>query len=390
MSGPQLEWPRNYNEIPKEVFVREDIYQAELQRIFRGPEWHAVAHESEVPEVGDFLTANLAGVPLLVARGQDGVVRVFYNTCSHRGNQLEASPRGRKSEFECPYHRWLFSNEGDLIGCPNLREFSPGFKREDYPIPQPRMETFYGLIFVTMSQETETLDEFLGGVKSTLKEVMAGDGRLKLLGYQKVRYNSNWKAYTDNDGYHAPLLHKAFKMLNWQGGKGRQLTHTKRGHVAFESELSLAEGDTLHDPSVIAFKGKDPQIGSRIVQLFPTFLATKHLDVINLRFATPIDHETIEVHYAYYGHEDDDEGMLLHRLRQGSNLLGPCGLVSMEDASIFHRIHVGSKTPGSATFQKGVKDPAELGLDFLQNDESGNLPRWEYYRSVLGFERKSA
>jgi phenylpropionate dioxygenase-like ring-hydroxylating dioxygenase large terminal subunit len=391
MNSPSIEWSGHINEVPKEVFVREDVYQAELERIFYGPQWHPVAHESEVPNNGDYKTANLAGVPLLVARGQDGVVRVFYNSCSHRGNQVETAPMGNKKEFECPYHRWLFSTEGKLIGCSNEREFSPGFDRKDYPLAQPRTASFYGLIFVTMSPETEELDEFLGDLKKTLRELMAGDGRLKLLGYQKVRYDTNWKGYVDNDGYHAPLLHQAFKMLNWQGGKGRQFVTTKRGHVGFESELSVAKGnDTLQDPSLIEFKGQDPSVGSRVISIFPTFVATKHLDVINLRFATPISHNVTEVHYAYFAHADDDEEMVRHRLRQSSNLLGPCGLISMEDASIFHRIHIGNHAPGAAVFQKGVKSLSEVGSEFLQNDEAANIPRWEYYRDIMDFERSAA
>lgn len=295
---------------------------------------------------------------------------------------------GNKKEFECPYHRWLFDTSGNLVGCPNHREFLPNFNKADYPLAQPRFDTFYGLIFVTLSADTEPLLEFLGDTQKTLLDLLGGDGRLELLGYQKVRYDSNWKAYADNDGYHAPLLHQAFKLLNWQGGKGRQFTCTSHGHICFESALSVVSGPTvLKDQSLIEFKGQDPSVGSRIVSLFPTFVATKHLDVINLRFANPIDENKVEVHYAYFAHQDDDEDMLRHRLRQSSNLLGPCGLVSMEDASIFHRIHIGSHTPGSAVFQKGVHDPSKLGSEFLQNDESGNLPRWEYYRQVMGFQR---
>src|SRR3546814_13307278 len=82
--------------------------------------------------------------------------------------------------------------------------------------------------------------------------------------------------------------------------------------------------------------------------------------------------------------------MVRHRLRQSSNLLGPSGLISMEDASIFHRIHIGNHTPGAAIFQKGVRDKEKIEDEFLQNDESGNLPRWEYYREIMGFERSAA
>lgn len=62
----------------------------------------------------------------------------------------------------------------------------------------------------------------------------------------------------------------------------------------------------------------------------------------------------------------------------------------MEDASIFHRVHIGNRTPGTVAFQKGVKDFETMGYDFQQNDETCNLPRWEHYRSLMGFARAAA
>ena len=388
-SLPPVVWPERTNEVPKEVFVRQDIFEEELQRIFYGVEWHPVAHEGELPKQGDFKTCAIGRVPLLIAHGSDGTVRVFFNSCAHRGNQVETASLGNKPEFECPYHRWLFALDGKLTGCPNKREFSPGFEMENFPLRQPRTAKFKGLIFVTFSEKTPPLEEWLENVTSTLSELMLGDGRLQLLGYQKVCYTTNWKAYADNDGYHPPLLHRAFQMLNWQGGKGRQFASPKHGHVGMESALSLASSaGMLMDPSIIEFKGTDPSKGSRIVSLFPTFVSTKHLDVVNLRFANPLDVDHTEVHYAYFAHIDDDAEMVRHRVRQSSNLLGPSGLISMEDASIFHRVHIGNRTPGRVAFQKGVKEFDRIDREFQQNDETGNLPRWDYYRSQMGFARE--
>jgi hypothetical protein len=96
------------------------------------------------------------------------------------------------------------------------------------------------------------------------------------------------------------------------------------------------------------------------------------------------------VHYAYFAHVDDDADMVRHRLRQSSNMLGPCGMVSMEDASIFLRVQQGNRTPGNAVFQKGVKQEQGMWFDFKQNDEAGNLPKWEYYRRVMGFVREES
>ena len=383
-------WPRNFNEVPKEIFVRQDLYEAEIRKIFRGPEWHAVAHESEVPNPGDFKTCNLADVPLLVIRGDDNVVRVFYNACSHRSNQIEVKPAGNRNEFECPYHRWLFNSKGELVGCPNQREFTPDFDRKDFPLAQPRQDSVGGLIFVTLSAETEGLDEFLEEAKTSLMDIMSGDGRLKLIGYQRVRYLTNWKAYSDNDGYHPPLLHQAFTMLNWQGGAGRQYATANRGHYCIETDLTVPKpNELIRDSSVIEYRDEGRPKRASVMALFPMLVASNYLNVISLRFATPVSINEVEVTYAYFAHEDDDDDMVLHRIRQSSNAIGPSGLISMEDASVFHRVHIGNRTPGNAVFQKGVRDPARLSFEFRQNDESGNLPHWEYYRSAMGMRRAS-
>ncbi|MDO9450642.1 MAG: aromatic ring-hydroxylating dioxygenase subunit alpha [Rugosibacter sp.] len=386
--APQV-WPAKLNQVPKEVFGDKALFEEELKKIFYGDCWHAVGHAAEIPNIGDFKTFDLGRVPLLIARGKDNQVRVFYNSCTHRGNQLETSVSGNRKEFECPYHRWLFSLEGDLAACPGSKEFAPDFKQENFGLVEVKSEQFLGLILVTMGANTPPLKEWLGElVPPTLSTILGGDGRLKLLGYQKVRYASNWKGYNDNDGYHGGLLHTAFRMLNFQGGQGTQRMSVN-GHWIIEAELKPAQNTGfLNDPSLIDFKATDPKRGSLIVQLYPLTVMVKHMDVVNLRFAVARSHDVTEVHYAYFAHEDDDEALLQHRIRQASNLLGPCGMVSMEDAAVFQRIHIGNHTPGFAEFQKGVASLSELSFDVKQSDESGNLPRWEHYRKVMGFKRE--
>jgi len=386
-------WSAKINEIPKNVMVREDLYEEERKRIFLGPEWHPVAHVSELPKPGDFKTFVMAKVPLLIAHDEAGTVRTFYNSCSHRGTQVETAFRGKRKYFECPYHRWIFGTDGKLKSCPKRGEgYCPDFKMEDFPLRTVRTSIFKGLIFVTFSDETPPLEQFLEPkTADTLAAIMGGDGRLILIGYQKVRIQSNWKSYNDSDGYHAALLHGAFRALNWQGGKGTQSVSASRGHVSATSEISLpAQGGQglLQDPSLVEFKEGDLKNGSHVVKMFPLFVAVKHMDVINLRFATPCGVAETEVHYAYFAHQDDSPEMLRHRTRQASNLLGPSGFVSLEDAAVFQRIHIGNETAGYAVFQKGVTDSYAFPNKYHQNEESSNMPKWDYYRKVMGFERE--
>ena len=387
---PPVVWPKKTTEVPKEIFVREDVYREELRRIFMGPEWFPIAHASELPNRGDFKTCFVGEVPLLVTRDDEGELHVFYNSCAHRGAQLETRTSGNKRAFQCPYHRWTFDGKGALIGCPLKPGDSVGFSREKYPLSRPRMAMVHGLIFVTLCDAAPSLAVFLDGYEDKLANVMGGDGRLKLLGYHKTTLHANWKTYHDNDAWHAPLLHTAFRMLDWQGGKGCQFANA-RGHRGFESMLSLPVGQTLlSDASLIEYRGGDLSRGSCSLHLFPLFAAVKHLDTIGLRFVNPRGVDRTELHFAYFGREDDDAEMTRHRVRQSSNLLGPCGMVSMEDAAMFQRLHIGSRTPGMQVFQKGVKDEYAMPREFSQNDEAVNILSWEYYRRVMGFEKEAA
>jgi anthranilate 1,2-dioxygenase large subunit len=384
----RVRWPEARNALPKEIFHREDIYRRELQRIFYGPDWHPLAHLAEIPRRGDFKSFRLGEAPVLIVHGDDDQVRVFANSCTHRGTQIEVRALGNKSEFECPYHRWLFNNCGKLIAAPGSDRFPEDFRKQDYSLRELRCDQFRGLIFATCDPQAPTLDSYLGEIKDMLAKVMGGDGRLRLLGYQKASFDSNWKEYQDNDGYHAPLLHRAFQLLKWQAGRGNAVA-TAYGHMGIEANLKeLANASFLRDPSIVEFKQANAPLTSIAMGLFPITVIVKHLDVINLRFAFPRSVDEVEVHYAYFCHLDDGDEMMTHRLRQSSNLLGPCGFISLEDGAIFNRLHTGSNTFGDVMYQKGVGDlSGEPPYSLQQNDEATNVIKWKHYRELMGFDQ---
>ncbi len=382
-----VRWPAKYNELPKEVFHREDVYQRELERIFYGPDWHPVGHVSELPNPGDFKTLQVGEANLLVVHGDDGQVRVFLNSCPHRGTKLKTPSRGTSAEIECPYHRWRFNIRGELLSAPGSEQFPAAFRKQDYGMRELRSGRIYGLILASFSTEGPDLDLFLGEAKVNLRKILSGDGRLKLLGYQKTVYATNWKEYGDNEGYHAPLLHRAFRLLRWQGGNGAQ-GMTRYGHKLLAEIRKNADSGFLNDHSLVESRDQNSAPQSVIVSLFPMTTMVKHLDVINLRFAFPLSRDKTEVHYAYFCHQDDDAEMIRHRVRQASNLLGPSGFISLEDGAVFNRLHEGSSTPGKVAFQKGYRGPMQAPCAVEQNDEASNLIRWERYREIMGFERE--
>ena len=385
MPRPEVEWPSHFSEVPKDIFHRRDVYRAELENIFHGPEWHPLAHVAEVPKPGDFKSMYIGESPVLIVHGEDGRIRVFENACTHRGTQLKTSARGHAKEIECPYHRWLFSTTGKLLGCPGKSDFPDGFDPKKYPLRELRSDSVFGLIFATYSPTVTALRDYLGETTEYIGRVVGGDGRLKLIGYQKVNFSSNWKAYADNEGYHAPLLHTAFRLLQWRGGAGRQIM-TKNAHKVIQVDLNVPKPGFLTDHSLVEARDPKTPPQSVVVSLFPISIILRHLDVINIRYAVPRSENDTEVHYAYFAHEDDKDELIAHRVQQSSNLLGPSGLISLEDGAVFNRLHVGAHTTGNVTFQKGVGETFDPNnTSFKHNDEAGNLVRWARYREAMGF-----
>lgn len=381
----QVDWPAGLNSVPANIFSREDVYQLELEKIFYGPAWHPVAHVSEIAEPGAFKTFQIGEVPLIINRDMDGGFHTFLNVCTHRGTMVETKNSGIRRNFNCPYHGWAWNSAGDLTACPNSEDFPSTFKKENYGLQQLRCEEFEGLLFATFSDKTPPLASCLAGVAGPLKYAL-GDGEpLQFLGYQKTTYHSNWKTYRDNDGYHVAQLHAAFRLLNWQGGKGKQVVDAY-GNMSVVAELNVAAaGNFLKDPSVVEFRGSDPSRGANIIVTHPNTLTTRHMDMFNIRFVIPRGVDRTEVHWAYYAKQSDDAEMVRHRVMQSSNVLGPSGLVSLEDAAAFSRIQSTAKVNGVSRFMKGIVDENVLSDEANQNDETANMLWWNFYREQMGF-----
>lgn len=104
--------PRGATRLPVEAYL-------EPSRALFSSEPLVVGHASQLPGPGDFFTHDHAGVPLLVARGDDDRIRAFLNVCRHRGTRVEEAPCGGKKAFVCPYHAWTYGRDGSLLTIPH-------------------------------------------------------------------------------------------------------------------------------------------------------------------------------------------------------------------------------------------------------------------------------
>ena len=135
--------------IPVSEYTDPQRLQLEIDTLFRQFPV-IIGHRSELAEPGQFVTHDIAGVPLLITRGRDREVRAFINVCRHRGARLESEPCGKASTFSCPYHGWTYGLDGALRGLRHASGFGEINKQEFNLVEVPAFERF-GLIWVRPS-----------------------------------------------------------------------------------------------------------------------------------------------------------------------------------------------------------------------------------------------
>ena len=203
--------------IDRSIYVDPLIYEAERERLFAAT-WQWVAHESELPNPGDYVTAAIAGRPVAVTRGRDGQVAAFINTCTHRGAVLAPLSRGSSpGGFTCFYHAWSFGTDGKFLAAPIDGAYGGNLARACYDAPKVRSEIFAGHIFVSLDPGIEPLVEFLGEAGPYIERFT---GRHEALGRVRWQIEGNWKLWHENfcDNYH-PMFTHPILTANYQGVK---------------------------------------------------------------------------------------------------------------------------------------------------------------------------
>ncbi len=198
--------------IPSSWYVDSRVAQLENEAVFGGT-WQAVGRAGQVAEPGQFVTADVAGEPIVVVRGADRELRAFYNVCRHHAAAVVTETDGRAANFRCPYHGWTYGIDGTLKGTPDFDgvcNFDRG-KSGLVPVHAAMWEKF---VFVNLDTQSRPLDDFLGGLMKRVAPLRLDS--LHFFERRTYELNCNWKVYVDNfldGGYHVPYLHKGLNSV---------------------------------------------------------------------------------------------------------------------------------------------------------------------------------
>ena len=100
--------------VPAWAYSNSALLAVERDRLFR-PSWQLVGHEADIPRVGDYLTADLAGERVLVVRTAPTKILAFRNSCRKRPHALLMERSGHLTDtIECTAHELVYGLDGKL------------------------------------------------------------------------------------------------------------------------------------------------------------------------------------------------------------------------------------------------------------------------------------
>src|SRR5690348_10361157 len=148
--------------IPSPWYFDSGIHELEQHSVF-AKNWQVVGRADQVKDKGSFFTADLAGEPIVAARGDDGQLRAFYNVCRHHAAAVVTEAEGCAKQFRCPYHGWTYGNDGVLKGMVEF-EGVCDFDRARNGLVPVSVATWENFVFVNLDRQASPLQDFLGAI----------------------------------------------------------------------------------------------------------------------------------------------------------------------------------------------------------------------------------
>ncbi len=198
--------------IPAPWYVDSRVADLEAKTVF-SKSWQLVGRIEQVEKPGQFVTANIAGEPIVAVRGHDGLLRAFYNVCRHHAAAVVTEAWGQANILHCPYHGWNYGLDGSLKGMPEF-DGVKDFERQQNGLVPVKAETWEKFVFVTLNPASVALREFLGGLVKQVAPL--GVSKLHYFDSRSYDIACNWKVFVDNyldGGYHVPHLHKGLSSV---------------------------------------------------------------------------------------------------------------------------------------------------------------------------------
>jgi phenylpropionate dioxygenase-like ring-hydroxylating dioxygenase large terminal subunit len=276
--------------IPAPWYHDRRIAELESASVFSST-WQVVGRADQVREKGQFFTAELAGEPLVIARGDDGQLRAFYNVCRHHAAAVVTEAEGCAKQFRCPYHGWTYGIDGALKGMVEF-EGVCDFDRARNGLVPVRADAWENFVFVNLDGRAAPLLDYLGAVPSLVAPLELSK-KLRYFDRRAYTLNCNWKVYIDNyldGGYHVPHAHKSLSSV---------IEYTKYTIENFDRaclQSSPLSADSASEAGVAATR----QGRAFYLWIYPNFMINAYEGVMDTNVVLPLAVNRCAVIFDYY------------------------------------------------------------------------------------------
>jgi choline monooxygenase len=320
--------------LPSHLYTEAGALGLENERIF-GKVWQLAGRSEQVREPGQYFTVTIADEPVLVVRGNDGVLRAMSNVCRHRAGPI-ATGEGKRPVLQCGYHGWTYSLDGHLFRTPEF-EGVQNFDAATCMLPQFRAAEWNELVFVNLDPQSESLTDFLGEL---LGDMPKHDYSGFTLAERKVwELDCNWKVYVDNylEGYHIPIVHPGlFREIDYPNYK----TETKR---MYSIQIAPTKSGAAEGPIRAS---ADDEV--RYFWIYPNLMLNVYPDNFSTNLIVPLGHGRTATLFDWYFKDPEASKKEIEQTVAFSDE------IQLEDITICEAVQRGLK---SSTYDKGRFSP---------------------------------
>jgi len=334
---------------PSSWYLDPGFHDAELSAVFGG-NWHFAARAEQVATAGAFVAIDVGNQPIVVVRGDDGVLRAFHNVCRHHAACV-AHGEGTTDVLTCPYHGWSYRLDGALARAPGMGKVA-NFDRDAMSLPEVAVAEWGRLVFVSLKDDPSDLIGDLAGLREMLDA--SGWSALHYTGSGSYTLECNWKVYVDNyldGGYHIANAHKSL-----------------------DAELDMANYRTechgIWSVQRCPDSGNERLEGGAIYAwLHPNFMINRYGPIMDTNLVIPVGHDRCEVRYDYFFR--DTEGEAAERFIAES--LASTDRIQREDIGLCANVQRGL---ASTSYDTGVYAQSEVGMFAFHRLLRGDVASW--------------
>ncbi len=373
--------------VHRDVYLSDEIFALEQERLF-GRAWVYVAHASQVPRAGDYVTLELAGQPVILVRDADDSLRVFFNRCAHKGSMIATERAGNAGRaFRCPYHSWTYRLDGSLLAVPDPRGYEGTQMRAceaGRGLTPLASAQYRGFVFARLAPAGPSFESDCGAMFHAIDALVdrSPAGEVEVAGPPLRNVIAcNWKVYLENvnDALHANVTHESASLAAERVWSNAPPGSTKpmaieilmpfgsdndflakmggqvfeHGHSIFGMNLSIHSAySSLPDYEAAMEKAYGTERARKILSWVPQnsivypSVAFKSAPQ-TIRVIRPLAAARTLVEIWAFRPKDAPDAFLERTLLYNRLVFSPMSIVAHDDIHVFETIHRGLRTSGN-------------------------------------------